>query len=178
MSDGTEADGQSYSVKAATSSPQAAFHKVRDKDHAVLACIRQGNDTVRAINERTVDALTQDHINYAFRKLEELDLIMVQQREGWTTSVLENGETRRHRKSKQAALTERGMAYFDWKGREADLGIYDADTMADLRTRVADLEAEQNTLVQEVQKIKQILRQFLFGQDDQRLVPSNQADDD
>lgn len=144
MSDVAETDDSGRSENS--SLDRTGFEQLRPEDHAVLEAIRQGDDTLRAINKRTVDGFDQDNINYAFRKLERFDLIMVQRREGWTTSILENGEPRTHRKSKKAALTERGMAYFDWKSREVDLGLYAAEPSNDQAKTVQDLRADIDDL--------------------------------
>jgi hypothetical protein len=136
------------------------FRRVREIDHAVLTCIRDGDDTTRQINQRTSDQLSKHQINYSFQKLKNHDLIVVTQRDGYTTSILDSGETRTHRKSKQASLTPTGRDYFDWDGRNPGLGTYDPETAATLKQSVAHLEDELAQVRTELQNHKQVLRQL------------------
>jgi hypothetical protein len=140
---------------------QAAFRQVRDKDHAILTCIKDGDTTVRAINRATT--LTRHQVNYAFRKLVDLDLITVRRPDGWTRSRLENGEYRTHRKSKEAQLTARGKQYFAYVDGDEDLGRFDAEHKRSLEEEVAALREDVNALQEELRKHKQALQQLHYG---------------
>lgn len=98
---------------------ETVFVKVRPEDHAILVCIRNGDNDVYRINRET--ALTRSQINYAFKKLSELGLICVFRPDGYTQEYLE-GQKRVFQKPKEASLTERGVEYFEWSARNADLG--------------------------------------------------------
>lgn len=137
---------------------KAVIGQVRDKDHAVLTCIRDGDCTVRAINKKTT--LTRDQINYAYRKLADLELIDKRQREGWTRSRLDNGEYRTHRKSKEARLTDRGEQYFEYVDGDVDLGRFDAELERSLEEEVSVLREDVDALQAELRKHKQALQQL------------------
>ena len=49
------------------------FENIREKDHAVLNCIRDGQNDVQLITEATM--LNNSEVNYCFRKLSGMGLI-------------------------------------------------------------------------------------------------------
>lgn len=124
-------------------SQHADFEEVNDKGHTVLACILRGDSDVRSINRATT--LSRHQINYYFEKLERLDLIFVMRPDGYTTER-ENGQVRRFRKPKQAALTAAGMTYFEWKSREIPVEQYEDMDRDELVQKVRDLEDRVETI--------------------------------
>lgn len=118
-----------------------AFEKVREKDHSVLACIREGHNTTRKIRETTT--LSNREVNHCFDKLEGFGLIETQTPDGRVTEVID-GQTRNFKAPRQAWLTEQGAAYFEWFTREQTR--YRNMTHDELVERVRELEREVEAL--------------------------------
>lgn len=131
------------------------FETVREKDHAVLECIRRGETDVYQINKATVEDFSRREINYAFKKLANTGLITV------TTfpddeyiTVVDDGQPRTFSRPKEAELTELGEDYFDWKDSETGLGRYDAVEYPKLVDRVHTLEQQSETRDHRIQKLE------------------------
>lgn len=145
------------------SAEDRVFAKVRDKDHAVLECIRRGDTDVHAVKQATT--LTRREVNYCFEKLADLDLIAVTRPDGWTERVVD-GRNRKFRTPKQATLTSRGDRYFDWTERDGTLGRYDAVDYEDLVETVNELEHEVEGLRAAFKRFRQQVVQELRDGDD------------
>lgn len=128
-----------------SSDNSATFEQVRDKDHAVMTCIRRGEDDVHAITQATT--LSRREVNYAVNKLEDLGLIEVDRPDGYTERVVD-GQPRKFRTPKQTDLTDRGMEYFEQTEQGEDLGRYDAMEYEELVEKVNELEHEVQGLRQ------------------------------
>jgi hypothetical protein len=115
--------------------PDPAFPKIRDKDAAILQLVADGEHTTRNLRETTT--LSRREIQYAFDKLEDLTMLTVEAPDGYTTEMID-GQQRRFRKPKRAALTDRGIEYLQWADEE--------DAAARFR------EADWNELTQQVKE--------------------------
>jgi len=82
--------------------------RLRDEDHAVLCCIRDGDDDVQKIKAATT--LSKRQVNYAFDKLEDLGLIEVSRPDGQVERVID-GQKRVFDAPKRATLTEHAVDY-------------------------------------------------------------------
>lgn len=116
--------------------------QLRDEDHAVLCCIRDGDDDVQKIKAATT--LTKRQVNYAFDKLEDLDLIEVSRPDGQVERVID-GQKRVFDAPKQATLTEQAVNYL--QSTETATTQYEdlsreelVETVHDLETRIDQLE--------------------------------------
>lgn len=117
------------------------FERVREKDHAVLQCLSEGQNTTRSIREETT--LSNRDVNHCFDKLEGLGLIETQTPDGRVTEVID-GQKRNFKAPRQAWLTERGVAYFEWAPREQTR--YREMTHEELVERIRELEREVEAL--------------------------------
>lgn len=126
------------------------FDQIREKDHVVLQCIRDGYDTTRAIRDETT--LSNRDVNYAFDKLEDLGLIETVTPDHRVTAVVD-GQKRNFKAPREAALTSRGQDYFAWTDR--DRTKYRTMTHDDLVERVRALEQR----IEEIQDTFEAFRQ-------------------
>ncbi|MFB6208413.1 MAG: hypothetical protein ABEJ69_03620 [Candidatus Nanohaloarchaea archaeon] len=133
------------------------FDSIRDKDHVVLSHIRDGND-IQQITEAT--SLSNQEVNYSFRKLENLDLIEIHKREGTVERVID-GQKRVFPAPKQATLTEKGLEYFEWTDREGTK-LYEDITREEMVERIHELEERLDELETKFDIFtKQIRRELL-----------------
>ena len=121
----------------------AVFTQVRDKDHAALTCIRNGDTDVQQIKAATT--LSKNEVNYSFTKLEDLGLIDVTRPTGRVERVIE-GQKRIFDAPKTAHLTDKGSAYFDWTTRTQDTNQYQDLTRDELIHRITELEQRVDEL--------------------------------
>lgn len=115
---------------------------LRDVDHEVLCCIRDGEDDVQKIKAATT--LSKRQVNYAFEKLEDLGLIEVSRPEGQVERVID-GQKRVFDAPKEAELTETGVKVLrftdDEPSRYQDLSREElVETIHDLENRIDTLE--------------------------------------
>lgn len=123
------------------------FENIREKDHAVLNCIRDGQNDVQLITEATI--LNNSEVNYCFRKLSRMGLIKVQKREGMVERVID-GTTQVFQAPKQATLTENAQTYLE-RSTEDCGDRYRALDHEQLVERVHELEAEVEALNQRME---------------------------
>ena len=123
------------------------FENIREKDHAVLNCIRDGQNDVQLITEATM--LNNSEVNYCFRKLSGMGLIEVQEQEGMVERVID-GTTQVFQAPKQATLTENAQAYLE-RSTEDCGDRYRALDHEQLVERVHELEAEVEALNQRME---------------------------
>jgi regulator of replication initiation timing len=122
--------------------PTVRFEQVREIDHVVLACIRQGKD-LQQINADTV--YENREVNYCFTKLEDLGLIDTHTPDGTVERVVD-GETRVFQAPKQAHLTNTGAQYFAWTDRQDTIDAYRNMDHSTLARRVYELEERLDEL--------------------------------
>lgn len=115
--------------------------QVREKDHAVLACVRNGNNNTRQVREATT--LSNRDVNYALDKLEDLGLIRTETPEGRVTEIVD-GQERNFKAPREAALTDLGQDYLAWTDREQT--THQAMTHDELVERVQELERRADEL--------------------------------
>lgn len=132
------------------------FQKVGGKDHVVLSCIRAGKNDVRQITD--VTTLSNQQVNYRFRKLRDIDLIEIERVEEMVERVID-GKRQVFESPKQASLTDRGHEYFEWTERDQELGKYRdmnhgelVEQIHELEQRVENLEVALETFRKQVQR--------------------------
>jgi predicted transcriptional regulator len=120
----------------------------------VLQLVSEGHNDIQKITEETT--LTNSQVNYRFQKLQDLDLIEVEKRDGWTTRVID-GQKRKFKAPKQAELTEHGEQVL--QNKEADMDEYRDLTREELvekihrlEGRIEDLENKFNTLRSQIRR--------------------------
>jgi len=134
------------------------FDAVRNKDHTVLTCIKQGENDVQQITATTT--LSNSEVNYSFSKLADLGLITVEKPDGMVDRVVD-GERQVFEAPKQAYLTDDALDYFDWTDREQELAAYRAMNHDELVERVHALEGQVANLEEAFAAFrKQVRRKF------------------
>ena len=123
------------------------FENIREKDYAVLNCIRDGQNDVQLITEATM--LNNSEVNYCFRKLSGMGLIEVQEQEGMVERVID-GTTQVFQAPKQATLTENAQTYLE-RSIEDRGDRYRTLDHEQLVERVHELEAEVEALNQRME---------------------------
>ena len=123
------------------------FENIREKDYAVLNCIRDGQNDVQLITEATM--LNNSEVNYCFRKLSGMGLIKVQEQEGMVERVID-GTTQVFQAPKQATLTENAQTYLE-RSIEDRGDRYRTLDHEQLVERVHELEAEVEALNQRME---------------------------
>ena len=116
--------------------PTDTFEQVREIDHVVLTCIRNGKD-LQQITEATI--YSNREVSYSFTKLEELGLVEVETPDGMVERVVD-GERQVFQAPKRAYLTRQGTQYFEWADREDTIDAYRAMDHDALAQRVYELE--------------------------------------
>lgn len=133
--------------------------------YAVLYCIREGTDTVRAINKATT--LTKDQINGAFRRLDDSGYIAVDRPDGRKEEWID-GQRVTYQAPKEATLTDAGITYVDWATRHTappDV-IRDGRDGDDLEDRLDQLEDDVAQLEKQFeQRFQQLREQVLAALD-------------
>lgn len=124
--------------------------QVREKDHAVLRCIRDGHDTTRAIRDATT--LSNREVHYSLDKLQELELIETETPDGRVTEVID-GRERTFDAPRQAALTDQGVTYVTHTGQEHTR--YHERSHRELVERVYELEEEVEALRSSLETFRQ-----------------------
>lgn len=134
-----------------------SFEKLREKDHAVLNCIRNGQNDVQLITEATT--LNNSEVNYCFRKLSEMELIEVQKQEGMVERVID-GTRQVFEAPKQAALTEKAQNLLEKSNKDRG-DRYNKLSHKQLVERVHKLEDEVDSLNQRMEIFRrQVSEQF------------------
>jgi len=108
---------------------------LRDKDRAVLTCIRDGDNDVQQIKATTT--LSKREINYAFEKLEDLDFIEVSRPDGQVERIID-GQKRVFDAPKEATLTDDAVQYLQATDRNGDR--YHDLSRDELVAKIHDLE--------------------------------------
>lgn len=128
---------------------QDVYDQIREKDHAVLTCIRDDQGDTRKIRETTT--LSNRDVNYSLNKLEDLDLIKTKTPEGRVTQVV-NGQKRNFKAPRKAALTELGRDYFaTTQNRHSP---YHDLTHEELVERVQSLEEQVRALEERLEAMR------------------------
>lgn len=109
--------------------------QVREKDHAVLACIRNGQNNTRQIREATT--LSNRDVNYALDKLEDIGLIATKTPEGRVTEIVD-GQKRNFKAPREARLTDTGAGYLT--ETDDELTRYQKMSYDEILEQVYDLE--------------------------------------
>lgn len=136
---------------------------VREKDSAVLACIRDGRTDTRQIRDATT--LSNRDVNYCFDKLEELGLIETETPAGRITTVVD-GQKRNFKRPRQATLTEQGVTYCAQADHRESMTQYEALTREEL---VEELHAHDRRIEQletTVRLLRDQIHQALQRDDD------------
>jgi hypothetical protein len=108
---------------------------LRDKDRAVLECIRDGDNDVQQIKAATT--LSKREINYAFEKLEDLGFIKVTRSDGQVERVID-GQKRVFDAPKAATLTDDAFQYL--QATDQDSNRYQDLSRDELVDKIHDLE--------------------------------------
>lgn len=108
---------------------------LRDKDRAVLACIRDGDSDVQQIKAATT--LSKREVNYSFQKLEDLDFIEVSRPDGQVERIID-GQKRVFDAPKEATLTEDAVQYLQSVDRDSNR--YQDLSRDELVNKIHDLE--------------------------------------
>lgn len=129
------------------------FDKIREKDHHILVCIRDGINDVSSIKEETL--YERREINWAFKKLERLGFLSVETPVGRVRYV-KDGRTFDHEAPKHAVLTENGRKYFEQVNREDEVpeGLSEQEQVQrilDLEEQVTALEGHIESVVESIQ---------------------------
>lgn len=111
------------------------FEYVREKDHVVLSCIRNGHDDVQQIRSETT--LTWREVDYSIEKLADQGLIDVEKQEGYVTRIVD-GQKRTFQAPRSVDLTRQGRQYF--AEHQQDLGQYEDLSRDELIERIHELE--------------------------------------
>lgn len=132
------------------------FERVGEKGHTVLECLRDGRTDTRQI--RKVTTLTNDDVNNAYRKLEDLGLIETRTPEGRVTEI-EDGQERNFKAPTEAWLTDAGLKYFAWTNRETtkhqDMTHDElVERVNELEDSVARLESSLEIFKKQVQQMR------------------------
>lgn len=130
------------------------FSKIREKDHHILVCIRDGINDVSSIKEKTL--YERREINWAFRKLDRLGFLSVETPVGRVRYV-KDGRTFDHEAPKHAVLTEHGRQYFEQVNRDDEVPETlsereQVQRILELEERVTTLEDRVESAVQSIQK--------------------------
>jgi len=113
----------------------SSTESLRDKDHAVLTCIRDGQNDVQQIKAATT--LSKREVNYAFEKLDDMNFIEVSRPDGQVERVID-GQKRVFDAPKKATLTDHAVQYLHTA--EQDTTRYDDFSRDELVERIHDLE--------------------------------------
>jgi len=129
--------------------------KLRDKDHAVLQYIEQGQDDVQKIT--SITTLENHHVAYCFEKLEELGLIEVEKPDVMVERTVD-GQKRVFQHPKQAKLTNKARKHLE-ESETSEVAGYDdmshkelVETVYELENRVDRLEQKLGMLQKQVQQ--------------------------
>jgi Fic family protein len=131
---------------------------LRDKDRAVLTCIRDGDNDVQQIKATTT--LSKREINYSFEKLEEMRFIDVSRPDGQVERIID-GQKRVFDAPKEATLTEDAIQYLQSTANDGDR--YQDLTRDELVRTVRDLEARIDRLESGFESFRQQVLQKLDG---------------
>jgi predicted transcriptional regulator len=122
----------------------------------VLQLVSEGHNDIQKITEETT--LTNSQVNYRFQKLQDLDLIEVEKRDGWTTRVID-GQKRKFKAPKQAELTEHGEQVL--QNKEADMDEYRDLTREELVEKIHRLEGRIEGLENKFNTLRSQIRRYL-----------------
>ncbi|RJX51907.1 hypothetical protein [Halonotius pteroides] len=112
--------------------------ELRDKEQIILQQVDSGNDDVQKITQATT--LENHHVTYAFKKLEELDLLTVSKPDGTVERIID-GQKRVFQHPKQAELTEKGEHHLQQADTQ-ELDEYENLSHHELVKQVHRLEQE------------------------------------
>jgi len=111
--------------------------QIRETDHAVLTCIRQGFNTTFDVKQETT--LKNSAVRYSFEKLENQGLIKIEDQDGYIERVVD-GQKRTFKAPKKARITDKAGQYFQQTQRETELDKYRDLSREELVEKVAALE--------------------------------------
>ncbi|MFC5133499.1 MULTISPECIES: hypothetical protein [Haloferacaceae] len=131
---------------------------LREKDRAVLACIRDGDNDVQQIKAATT--LSKREVNYSFEKLEDLDFIEVSRPDGQVERIID-GQKRVFDTPKEATLTEQAIQYL--QAANQDSNRYQNLSRDELVDKIHDLEARIDRLENGFESFRQQVLQKLDG---------------
>lgn len=131
---------------------------LRDKDRAVLECIRDGDNDVQQIKAATT--LSKREINYAFEKLEELDFIEVTRPDGQVERIID-GQKRVFDAPKEATLTDDAVQYL--QATNQDSNRYHDLSRDELVAKIHDLEDRVDRLESGFESFRQQVLQKVDG---------------
>jgi predicted transcriptional regulator len=129
--------------------------KLRDKDHAVLQYIGQGEDDVQKIT--SITTLENHHVAYCFEKLEELGLIEVEKPDRMVERIVD-GQKRVFQHPKQARLTDKARKHLKESETTEETDYSDmshkelVETVYELENRVDQLEQKLGMFQKQVQQ--------------------------
>jgi len=131
---------------------------LRDKDGAVIACIRDGDNDVQQIKATTT--LSKREVNYSFEKLEELDFIEISRPDGQVERIID-GQKRVFDAPKEATLTEQAIQYL--QSTNQDSTKYQDLSREELVHKIHDLEDRVNRLERGFESFRQQVLQKVGG---------------
>lgn len=135
---------------------EQVFENVREKDHTVLTCIQNGEDDVQKIKAATT--LTKRDVNYAFEKLEDLELIDIHRPDGRVERIID-GQKRVFDAPKEATLTKTGIQYLHTMNQ--DRGKYEDLSRDELIEKIHNLEYRVDQLENGFEAFRQQVLQRL-----------------
>jgi len=131
---------------------------LRDKDRAVLECIRDGDNDVQQIKAATT--LSKREVNYSFEKLEDLDFIEVSRPDGQVERIID-GQKRVFDAPKEATLTDQAIQYLQSTANDGDR--FQDLTRDELVEKIHGLEARVDRLESGFENFRQQVLQKLDG---------------
>ena len=131
---------------------------LRDKDRAVLECIRDGDNDVQQIKAATT--LSKREVNYSFQKLEDQGFIEVSRADGQVERVID-GQKRVFDAPKEATLTDYAVQYLQSVDRDSNR--YQDLSRDELVARIHDLEDRVDQLESGFESFRQQVLQKLDG---------------
>lgn len=144
-----------HSLTADTHSPMSNTTSLRDKDYAVLECIRDGDNDIQQIKAATT--LTKREVNYAFEKLEDQDFIEISRPDGQVERIID-GQKRVFDAPKEGTLTEKAVQYLQSTEKRTR---YEDLSREELVERVHDLEDRVDRLENGFESFRQQVLQKL-----------------
>ena len=129
--------------------------KLRDKDHAILQQIGQGQDDVQKITSNTT--LENHHVSYSFEKLEQLGLIEVEKPDEMVERVVD-GQKRVFQHPKQARLTDKARKHLK-ESKTLEVTDYSDMNLNELVEKVYELENRVDQLEQRLEMVRRQVQQ-------------------
>lgn len=131
--------------------------ELRDIDQTVLHHIQEGHNDTQKITAETT--LKTHKVRYSLEKLEQLDLITIEQPDRMVERVVD-GQKRVFQHPKKAELTEKGEKYLKQTERVPP-ETYENLSQRELAERIHQLETEMEDLKQKFEVFRSQIQQRL-----------------